>query len=232
MFLGSDFIDAQDAMRYTIRRANAPIKIDGQLDEPDWQSSMPVGDFQFPWWQAGRKEQTVARLLWDDQNLYVSYRCEDAHISAENTERDSPVYRDDCVELFTAPNPDQPLNYFNIEMNARGAFLDQHRTNGPGQPDMPDWNGEGIRIATTIDGTLNDDTDTDRSWTLEAAIPFANFRQVARNTPPRAGDVWHLNLNRLGGKTNPQHSQWSPAKTERPNFHSPQFFGRVVFVGP
>ena len=44
-----------------------------------------------------------------------------------------------------------------------------------------------------------------------------------------AGDVWHLNLNRLGGKTNPQHSQWSPSKTDRPAFHVPRDFGRVVF---
>jgi hypothetical protein len=215
---------------YTIRRASSAIQIDGKLDETAWGRAQPVGEFQFPWWQEGRKEQTVARLLWDDQFLYVAYRCEDAHISAEHTERDSPVYRDDCVELFTSPNPDQLLKYFNIEMNVRGAFLDQYRTNGPGQPDQPDWNATGVRIATTIDGTLNDDTDTDRSWVLEAAIPFVNFQPVARNTPPRAGDVWRLNLNRLGGKTNPQFSQWSPGKSPKPQFHAPQYFGRVAFA--
>jgi hypothetical protein len=175
------------------------------------------------------KEQTEARLLWDNEHLYVSFRCDDAHISAEHTERDSPVYRDDCVELFTAPNPDQPNNYFNIEMNVRGAFLAQHRPGGPGKPVEPDWNATGIVIATAIDGTLNDDTDTDRGWILEAAIPLANFRTVARHTPPQPGDVWLLNLNRLGGKTNPQHSQWSPGQTDRPNFHAPQYFGRVNF---
>jgi hypothetical protein len=218
-----------EAVSYKVHRTNTKINIDGRLDEAAWQAAAPVGSFKFPWWKAGRKEQTVAKLLWNEELLYVAFRCEDAHIWSEHTERDSPVYRDDCVEVFTAPNADQPFNYFNIEMNVGGAFLDRHHPHGPGKPQTPNWNAEGVKIATTVDGTLNDDADTDRSWVLEAAIPLANFEAVAKHTPPLAGDVWHLNLNRLGGKTNPQHSQWSPGRTERPKFHAPQYFGRVVF---
>ena len=220
---------SKDVVRYTIHRSGSEIKIDGQLDEKVWKSAAAVGDFKFPWWTEGKKEQTSAKLLWDDENLYVAFRCEDAHVWAEHTERDSPVYRDDCVEVFTAPNPDQPFNYFNIEMNVREAFLDQHHPNGPGNHETPDWNAQGVKIATKVDGTLNNDADADRGWRLEAAIPFANFKVAAQHTPPNDGDVWHLNLNRLGGKTNPQHSQWSSSKTERPAFHTPQYFGRVVF---
>ncbi len=188
-----------------------------------------MGDFRFAWWQEGAKEQTQAKLLWDNEFLYLAYRCQDAHIWAKHTERDSPVYQDDCVEVFTAPNPSKPSNYFNIEMNAAGAFLDQHHPDGPGVPMKEPWNASGVQIAVTVDGTLNDDSDTDRAWVLEAAIPFTNFVNVAAHTPPQPGDIWHLNLNRLGGQTNPQHSQWSPSKTARPAFHAPQDFGRVVF---
>ncbi len=220
---------SKDVVRYTIHRTGSEIKIDGQLDEKAWKSAAAVGTFKFPWWTEGKKEQTEAKLLWDDENLYVAYRCEDAHVWAEHTERDSQVYRDDCVEVFTAPNPAQPFNYFNIEMNVHGAILDRHHPNGPGRDEAPNWNAKGVKIATKVDGTLNNDADTDRGWTLEAAIPFANFKVAARHTPPRGGDVWHLNLNRLGGKTNPQHSQWSAGKSKRPAFHTPQYFGRVVF---
>lgn len=215
--------------RYTIQRAASKIIIDGQLNESDWKNARDVGKFRFPWYTAGKKEQTVAKMLWDDRNLYLSYRCEDAHISAEHTRRDSPVYRDDCVELFTAPNPDRPDDYFNIEMNVNRAFLDRHHPDGPGVQPKDNWNAKDVRIAVTIDGTKNDDGDVDREWILEAAIPFANFAKVAKHSPPKSEDVWHLNLNRLGGKTNPQYSQWSPSKTARPNFHVPKDFGRVVF---
>ena len=219
-----------DPPRYSIHRAASPIVVDGRADEADWRAAPDVGNFRFAWWTQGKREQTQAKLLWDDQSLYVLFKCQDAHVWGEHTRRDSPVYRDDCVELFTAPNPARPHDYFNFEMNVRRAMLDQHHPKGAGVDVEREWNSEGVRIAVTVDGTLNDDGDTDRGWILEAAIPLTNFSSVARHTPPRPGDVWHLNLNRLGGKTNPQFSQWSPSKTEKPQFHAPDDFGRVVFT--
>jgi hypothetical protein len=216
-------------LHYTVHRAGGTIAIDGSLNEDDWKEAPSVGAFQFPWWSEGKKEQTDARLLWDDTHLYVAFRCDDAHVWGEHSKRDSPVYRDDCVEVFTAPNPERPNDYFNIEMNVKSAFLDQHHPDGPGAKVKENWNARNVQIAVTVDGTLNDDSDTDRGWILEASIPFANFSKVAKNAPPKAGDVWHLNLNRLGGKTNSQYSQWSSSRTERPNFHAPKGFGRVVF---
>ena len=215
--------------RYMVHRADAKIQVDGKLDEVAWRNATTFGAFKFPWWNAGKKEQTVARMLWDDQFLYISYECEDDHVSALQTEHDSAVSKDDCVELFTAPNPQRPQDYFNIEMNVNRAILDRHHPDGPGKPEVPNWNASGIVIATTVDGTLNNDSDKDRSWILEVAIPFANFAKVTGRSHPRDGDVWHLNLNRLGGKTNPQHSQWSPGTTEKPAFHTPNTFGRVTF---
>ena len=47
-------------------------------------------------------------MLWDDKNLYVSFRCQDAHVWGVHTKHDDPVYKDDCVEVFTSPNPDHP----------------------------------------------------------------------------------------------------------------------------
>ncbi|MFQ5735192.1 MAG: carbohydrate-binding family 9-like protein, partial [Planctomycetaceae bacterium] len=214
---------------YTIHRATGKITIDGKLGEADWKAAKSVGPFRFAWWKAGKKEQTEAKLLWDDEHLYVSFHCRDAHVTAEHTKRDSPVYRDDCVEVFIAPNPKHPDNYFNIEMNVKGAFLDQHHPDGPGVKRKQQWNATGVKIGVTVDGTLNDDSDTDRGWVLEVAVPFKNYGKVAANTPPKAGDVWRLNLNRLGGQTNPQYSQWSSSRTKKPAFHVPRDFGRVTF---
>jgi hypothetical protein len=215
---------------YTILRASGPIKIDGKLDEADWAKAKSVGDFKFAWYKSGKQEQTVAKLLWNDEYLYVAYRCEDAHIFATRTKRGSDVWLDDCVEVFTAPDPDRPHDYFNIEMNVNGVCLEGHHPNGVDTDARPRWRAEGIQIAATVQGTKNDDSDTDDHWVLEAAIPLAAFRRVAKHTPPKAGDVWRLNLNRLGGKTNEQFSQWSPSSTKVPQFHAPDDFGKVTFL--
>lgn len=222
---------AGEQPEYTILRASGPIVIDGKLDEADWSKAKSVGDFQFAWYVSGKKEPTVAKLLWDDKFLYVSYQCEDEHVFATRTKRGSDVWFDDCVEVFTSPNPDNIDDYFNIEMNVNGYCLEGHHPQGVDTDAKPRWRAEGIQIATTIKGTKNNDADSDESWILEAAIPLEAFKGVAKNTPPKPGDVWRLNLNRLGGKTNEQFSQWSPSTTKEPQFHSPKDFGKVTFSG-
>jgi hypothetical protein len=47
--------------------------------------------------------------------------------------------------------------------------------------------------------------------------------------PPRPGSHWNLNLNRHGGPTNMQYSQWSRADTTTPSFHTPPRVGKVIF---
>lgn len=165
----------------TIYRTAAPIVVDRRLDEPAW--------FAAP----------SAKLLYDDRNLYVAFLCQDAHIGADHTERDSAV----CVEIFVAPNPQTPVT--------------------------EEWNGVGTRISTFLAGTPDDDSDTDFHWIVEAALPLENFAAVAPHTPPCPDDVWRIALNRCGGKTNPQYSQWSSSATEPPSFHGPSRFGRMTF---
>jgi hypothetical protein len=62
---------------YQVQRATGKITIDGVLDEADWAAAKPVGDFVFPWWTEGEKEQTQVKLLWDDTFIYLAYVCQD-----------------------------------------------------------------------------------------------------------------------------------------------------------
>lgn len=213
---------------YSILRAAAPIKVDGQLDEAAWFAAPHVGDFVFTWWKQGKKEQTRVKLLWDDAYLYLGIVCEDAHITARHTERDGKIPEDDCFEIMLAPNAATPHVYFNLEFNVLGGLLDNFRPDGPNKPRAPKWDAEGVLIAGKYAGTLNDDTDVDQHWQVEVAIPWRNFAKVAQQVPPVPGTVMNLNFNRHGGKTNFQYSQWSRADTDKPSFHTPDRFGRVI----
>jgi hypothetical protein len=209
---------------YTIRKAVGPIAIDGLLDESSWSAAATVGDFLFPWYQDGDKEQTEARLLWDDENLYVSFIARDKHISAVLTKRDDPVSRDDAVEVFIAPDSADVSQYFNFEFNALGTILDR----SPHDSRSSSWNGD-VAVAIRIDGTLNEEADQDSVWVTELAIPFETFAGFAPALPPVPGDTWRLNLYRIGGAVNPQFSVWSDTRTERPKYHVPERFGIVHF---
>jgi hypothetical protein len=57
----------------------AALAVDGRLDEPAWQRAAPISNF----YQRERNEglpateRTEVRVLYDDQRLYVGFRCVD-----------------------------------------------------------------------------------------------------------------------------------------------------------
>ncbi len=222
-------LGAQELPRYDIRRASGTIVIDGKLDEADWREAKPVGDFHFNGLGGGDKEPTIAKLLWDDENLYAGYHCHDKHISAFVTERHGAVSKDDCVEIFISPNPEKVANYYTFEINAIGTMLNRCRTDWWKGP--PTWEPEGVRYQTTFYGLpKKEESPEDDHWIVELAIPLRNFARDAAHTPPRYGDQWRLNLNRTGGQTNRQNSTWSPLPPGVQSFHTPTSFGWVRFV--
>ena len=220
---------AQDLPHYDIYRTPSKIVIDGKLDEAAWQAARPMGDFHFSWWKAGEKEQTVAKMLWDDENIYVGYYCHDKHISAYVTRRQGPVSKDDCVEIYLSPNPEKVNNFYTFEINAIGAMLNRCLTDW--WTGAATWDPEGVQYRTTFQGLpKKDESPADDHWILELAIPFKNFAHDAIHTPPHDGDWWRLNLNRIGGITNAQNSTWSPIPAPITNFKTPEAYGWARFV--
>jgi hypothetical protein len=214
--------------RYEVKRASAPVAVDGSLDDPAWRDAAAV-EFVFPWeQQTGAKQKTRVKLLWDSNYLYLGYECEDTDVVAIFTERDDPTYRDDAVELFINPNPARN-SYLGFEMNARGVMYDYFMI--PGTNHVTLYQAPGYRLVTSIRGTLNQRGAPDQGWTLELAIPwkaFSDFTGVS--LPPKPGEVWRANLNRWDGVESARRlSQWSDSGLERPNPHNPQRFGELAF---
>lgn len=189
------------------------IVIDGLLTERAWAEAAPVF-FRIPVTHEKPQTRTVGKLCWDAKHLYVALEAEDLELMGLQTERDSTVYKDDVLEIFFQPDPQKPVHY-NFEINVRGAYLDGCSGSGGWR-----WNCEGFRHAVHVRGTINDPSDRDTGWTLEAAIPFAALTQTI-SRPPAAGDTWRFHLARYdyaqslpGGK-----QLSSTAPLTRVNFH-------------
>lgn len=213
--------------RYEVKRATRPIVIDGTPDERAWESASTM-EFVFPWnTQTGPRQKTTARLLWDDDYLYVAYECDDTDIVAVHTERDDPTYLDDAVEIFINPKPSQTSIYFGLEMNVRAVLYDYVMFES--RYAFKRFNMQGLKLATNIRGTLNMRRDEDHGWSLELAIPWVNFEELAKR--PVSGDVWTANLNRWDGvEPNRRLSMWSDPLQPQPHPHVPARFGQLVFV--
>ena len=241
-----------DVPVYTAMKAGSPMVMDGILDEPVWQQAQSVGQFKFPRYESGEKEQTEVKIVWDDENIYFAFNCEDKHIWADVRDQFGPVSRDDCCEAFIRPSPsgDESLDYINYEINCIGTRLIQYRAKSRGLAFS--WKDvTGIEIGRTLNGTCNNDEDIDEGWVLEFSVPFRHFKAFdtfynvgwkgapketaeriegfKASFPPKNGQVVYMGLNRCGGQTNRQSSQWSPSQGPKPSFHRPEDFGKVIF---
>ncbi len=115
--------------------------------------------------QKQHSRPTSARMLWDDDHLYFLFTMVDLHQPGR------PLYQEEVVEVFIDPDGDG-LNYAEIEVNPLNTVFDLllSRPWADSGSGFAQWNPE-FASAVGIDGTLNDGTDEDVSWTVEIACP-------------------------------------------------------------
>ncbi|MGQ9733084.1 MAG: carbohydrate-binding family 9-like protein, partial [Candidatus Zipacnadales bacterium] len=216
-------------------RASSPIVIDGKLDEPAWQNVTPLDKFGCFLTKRGHPTYpTRAKVLWDDENLYVGFEAEDPDIWSEHTQRDGPLWEGEVCEVYVDPDSDG-REYLEFEVNPLNTVIDlkipREEDGTPLQVSVATkWNAEGWRTAVAVEGEVQNRTDRDRSWSVEMAIPLTNFAPLG-GPPPKVGDTWRLQLYRIDRSNTlkePEFSSWSPTDT----FHRPSQFGRLTFAGP
>jgi cellulose/xylan binding protein with CBM9 domain len=213
-------------VEYVVHRARGPIQIDGVLAEPSWDAAEKAGPFVRSLDGKGASAATEARLLWDDEDLYVAFLAEDANVSGAFSKDDEKLYTSNVVEIFLNPSRDSS-HYDEIEVAPTNALFDASFSGGPRQGMDLSWSSR-ARHAVHVDGTLNQPLDVDRGWTVELAIPFAALTGMPRPRPER-GDTWKFNLYRLRqGPGQPGEGQaFSPPM--RGDFHALDRFATLRF---
>ena len=142
---------AQSHRSYDCYRTTGKIKIDGKLDEPDWQAaprSEAFVDIRGVDFKPAPTKQTYMKMLWDDECLYIAGIIEEDQVTASLTERDAIIYRDNDFEVFIDPDGDGKF-YFEFECNAFGTLMDlimDRPYNDGGNFFMP-WDCKDVRLS-------------------------------------------------------------------------------------
>lgn len=232
--------------RYVCPRAGSPISVDGRLDEPAWTAapwSEPfvdiVGERRPP-----PRYETRVKMLWDDAGLFIAARLEEPHVWARLTQRDAVVWHDNDFEVFIDPDGDGRL-YYEIEVNPRNTVFDLLlvRPYTQGGRALHSWNFAGLQTAIHVEGTIDDPSDTDISWSVEIMLPWAGFDTPAMDqVPPEPGDEWRINFSRvqwnhrLGGDgdyekvPDTREDNWSWSPQGRIDMHIPGRWGFLEFA--
>src|SRR6267142_5204578 len=184
---------------YEVRRTAIPIKVDGKLDDAAWTIAPSVGEFVNNSDGSQSQYKTEARVLYDDNFLYFSFRCADENIWSTMRRRDEHLWDEEVVEVFLQADPNQP-GYIELEVNPLGAMLDIYMLAARKPLHYESWNSEKLRWAVQVDGTV-DGKAGDREWTCEIALPLEDI-VTAPHRPPQPGDRWRMNLYR--GESRPK----------------------------
>lgn len=229
---------------YVCYRALTPVQIDGRLDDDAWKAA--------PWTDAfvdiegdarpRPRFQTRAKMLWDDTYFYLAALLEEPHVWGTLTRHDSVIFQDNDFEVFIDPDGDNQ-EYYEIEINALNTEWDLFlkKAYRDGGPAMNEWEIPGLKTAVHITGTLNHAADTDKSWSVEFAIPWKVLAEFAhRPAPPRDGDQWRVNFSRVEWRHEIKNGQyhkvpmtrednwvWSPQGVV--DMHRPERWGYVQF---
>jgi predicted esterase len=230
---------------YLCRHTATPILADGKLDEAAWADAPWTTDFLDIQGGARPKPRfrTRAKLLWDDDYLYIAAELEEPHVWATLTQHDSVIFQDPDFEVFIDPDGDTHA-YYEFEINALNTswdlFLDKPYMD-QGKPDNA-WDIPGLKTAVRVHGTLNNPADTDQGWTVEIAFPWKVLAQHAPHLgPPAEGEQWRIDFSRvewqittLGGayqkvpNTPEDNWVWSPPGVV--DMHRPEMWGLLQFT--
>lgn len=209
---------------YVVQKTPQPPTLDGILDDPVWANAKPVELVQS---FDGRKPalKTLARMLFDDKNLYVSFDCEDPDVWGTLKNRDESIYNEEVVEIFLDADANG-RTYNELEVSPNNTIFDAYFPARRQGMDLS-WDS-GMRSAVKVRGTVNDNRDRDEGWSVEMVIPFATLSTLP-HTPPQHGDRWRFNLYRLEHLNRSQVEGQAFSPLFLGDFHNLPRFGWLVF---
>ena len=233
-----------------VPKAAQPPTIDGNLSEIAWQSAALLSPFQNADGTDVPSNSTETFLFWDAENFYVGVKASvsDSFLPyISQTQQDSPIWEDECIEILIDPNPKTDV-YYHLVINPIGAYFDQ-QVNTPGEPSFQ-FAPHDVQVTLdrkTMQTAFNADSAWDSNaevasrinatfWSLEVALPRKMLEPSPKIDPQSTSSIenkWLFNIHRkmyssnmksLIPATSREYSYWLPIyDTDRSWWpHSPQ----------
>lgn len=215
---------------YEIQKAPQAVTIDANWDKDVWKNIPAITLDLYMGDKPQHRPKTQAKLLYDDEAVYVIFRVEDQYVRAVAREFHDSVCSDSCVEFFFSPDKTVETGYFNLEMNCGGTIL-LHFNPQPRQSrelDIADC--QKIEVAHTLPKNIEPEISEPTTWSVEYCLPLAILEKYGSVTKPAPGVVWRANFYKCADQSSRPHwLTWNKVDHPSPNFHLPQFFGQIKF---
>ena len=200
-------------------KTQEPIVIDGVADEVSWKKAQVSDDFidiegiEIPTYQ------TNVRMLWDETYLYFYAELREPHVWGTLKQRDTVIFYNNDFEIFIDPDGDTH-NYYEFEMNALNTVWDLLLVKPYREfaPVVDSWDIQGLKTAVHVNGTLNDSSDVDESWSVEVAMPWEVLVEASGSNAIPEGKFWRINFSRVNWEFELENGQYARKKDDKGNF--------------
>ena len=180
-----------------------------------------------PNWVGAEDINVSFTIAHDGKNIYLSYLVEEPQIRAVNTEFNSPVWEDSCVEFFFSPAGDREY-YYNFEFNAIGTVLGAYGKDRHQREHLPESVLSQVETIPSLGKEPIEGSRGRTSWSLQIRIPVGVL--IHNKIEDLSGLVGHGNFYKCGDKLDlPHYLSWEPVRTPNPDFHLPVHFGLLSF---
>jgi alpha-galactosidase len=183
-----------------------------------WAAAQAIS-FDWDWRgeNADAQRSTEVRVMWTAEMLYLRfvqrYRTITAYADARQDGWRDELWDRDVAEAFLQPDSSDARKYLEFEVAPNGQWIDLLISHGT-KAEL----GSKLKRRVVLD-------EAKKTWTAELAIPMQSLTKTFS-----ASDVWRVNFFRVEGEKEPRfYSAWRPTKTEVPQFHVPEAFGRLIF---
>ena len=180
---------------------------------------------QLPWPEFSYKPKAAFALVHNNDCLFLKFYVQEETARALYHNTHDPVYKDSCVEMFLSFN--EEMEYYNFEFNLIGVCLSGYGGGRENRQLLPKTIIEEIKSFSEVRNKHKDQADI--QWQLTLIIPVNVF--YLHSISGLSGIKAKGNFFKCGDDLpKPHFLSWNPIKTEKPNFHLPEFFGELWFA--
>jgi hypothetical protein len=185
-----------------------------KIDKVNWPIDFPY------------RPESLFHIAHSHDALYLKFSVAEMDIRALYMNDQEPVWEDSCVEFFCKNGNSD--TYMNFEFNCIGTCVATTRK-GRDENIIPLTESEMKEIERfpSLERRVYDLQEGITNWELTVKIPFTILGLNQEELP----DYFSGNFYKCGdGTLTPHYVSWNPISTDTPNFHCPEYFGKL-FLG-
>ncbi len=217
---------------YTIKFTEEPINIDGNPSKDVWNLTESLKLLNYMGSYPLYFPIVDVKLRYDRKNIYVLFKVLDKNIISVSEKHFDPVFEDSCVEFFFAPDSENPNAYFNLEVNCSGKVLFGYRNHKSQKSIRISLDEiEQLNVKTTFYGKLiTEEIKEETEWYAEYKIPIEILEKYMGKKINENCREWNVNFYKCADKCSTPHwLTWNKVEYDSPNYHLPEYFGKIIF---